>query len=188
MANLNNELGEAPDKSWYLAVIDMLIIMTVFAIIIYTYAMNSAMLLKIIVALLLIFVGIGYAISRHRSPIHVDIPKEKITKLVLLDDEGESLKEWYIQGAISLVIGKSSTENEVDIDLTDVEYHSLISKEHSVLNYSNGSWYLEDNDSDSGVGVRKSGKRVTERVEIDEPYEIDSGDIIYIANTRLLVK
>lgn len=44
--------------------------------------------------------------------------------------------------------------HEVDIDLSDVEYASLISKEHAVLNYSSGSWFIEDLESENGVGIK----------------------------------
>jgi pSer/pThr/pTyr-binding forkhead associated (FHA) protein len=70
-----------------------------------------------------------------------------------------------------------------------VEYASLISKQHAVLNHASGIWYLEDLDSRNGVGIKKQGTGGTKQLlENENPHKVDSGDMIYIANTRLLVK
>ncbi|ANY65238.1 FHA domain-containing protein [Paenibacillus algorifonticola] len=111
-----------------------------------------------------------------------------ITRLVMIDEEGERLKEWYIDGETSLLIGKSSSRSDVDVDLSDAEYASIISLQHAVLNHSKGIWYLEDLDSTNGVGLRKYNNSVITRIDNEQSYRIDSGDLIVIANTRLLVK
>lgn len=112
----------------------------------------------------------------------------RVVKLVLLDDDGTSVKEWYIQGETSVLIGKSSKNSEADIDLSDTPYASLISPQHAVLNKASGQWFIEDIDSASGVGVRKGNQSRSSKLEIEEPSLIEAGDLIYIANTRILVK
>lgn len=185
---MDNASHEKPHKPLSIKVIDSLIIITIISALFYTYAMNTQVMLKLLAGFLLLISVIWVLIVQGKKSMNQEWTPARINKLVLLDEEGESLKEWYIQGATSLLIGKGSTDHEVDIDLHDVEYASLISKEHAVLNYYSGNWYLEDIDSQNGVGIRKGGERAANRLEVDEPLEIDFGDVIYIANTRLLVK
>ncbi|MEK3734047.1 MULTISPECIES: FHA domain-containing protein [unclassified Paenibacillus] len=111
-----------------------------------------------------------------------------IVKLVQIDEDGEPVKEWYIMGQTSLLIGKSNPMQEVEIDLADSEYASLISSVHAVLNRVNQEWFIEDNDSASGTGVRAASRSTAMKLQSGEPCRINSGDLLYIANTRLLVK
>ena len=111
-----------------------------------------------------------------------------IGKLILKGEDGKNLKVWDTGNKKSLLIGKSSPEAEVDIDLSDVEYASLISKQHAVLNCSGENWYVEDIGSTNGSGIKRRNERSRFRLEADKPYPIHSGDIIYIANTKILVK
>lgn len=112
----------------------------------------------------------------------------EIAKIVLLDDDGERVKEWFVKGEISVLIGKSTSQGEVDIDLSDCEYASLISPEHAVLNRVGREWFIEDADSNSGTGIRKAGRSDASRLVVEEPERLGAGDMIFIANTRLLVK
>lgn len=112
----------------------------------------------------------------------------EISKIVLLDDDGERVKEWLIQGEISILIGRNSEQGEVDIDLQDCEYALLVSPEHAVLNCADGQWYIEDVESYSGTGIRKAGRSDANRLIAEEPVRVGAGDMIFIANTRLLVK
>ncbi|AWB46826.1 FHA domain-containing protein [Paenibacillus sp. CAA11] len=114
--------------------------------------------------------------------------QESVSKIVLLDDDGERIKEWLVRTETSVVIGKSSSQSEVDIDLSDCEYASLISPEHAVLNRVGDSWYIEDADSQSGTGIRKAGRSDTRRLSEESPEPLGYGDMIFIANTRLLMK
>ncbi|MDR0267392.1 FHA domain-containing protein [Paenibacillus sp.] len=114
--------------------------------------------------------------------------KTPIAKIVLLDDDGERVKEWFVKGEIAVLIGKSTSQGEVDIDLSDCEYASLISPEHAVLNRVGDDWFIEDADSHSGTGIRKSGRSDANRLVVEEPQRLGAGDMIFIANTRLLVK
>lgn len=111
-----------------------------------------------------------------------------ISKLILKGEDGKNLKVWDTGNKMSFVIGKGSPEAEVDIDLSDVEYASLVSKQHAVLNCSGDSWYIEDIGSTNGSGIKRHNENSRFKLEADKPYPIHSGDIIYIANTKILVK
>jgi len=113
---------------------------------------------------------------------------EAVAKIVLLDDDGERVKEWFVKGETSVLIGKNGHRGGVDIDLSDCEYASLVSPEHAVLNRVGDRWYIEDTESHSGTGLRKAGSSETRRLVAEEPQEIGTGDMVFIANTRLLVK
>jgi hypothetical protein len=169
--------------------IDTCIVLVGAAMFIYVYWGDTSFMLKAIVSSVLIFVSVWLLLYSLLKPAQKKTPSsEGITKLVMLDEDGQSRKEWYIHGEISLLIGKSSNQSEVDIDLSESEYASLISKQHAVLNYVSGSWFIEDVESRNGVGVKKARQKEKTRLELDEPHRIGSGDILYIANTRLLVK
>jgi hypothetical protein len=45
-----------------------------------------------------------------------------ITKLIMIDENGSSLKSWDLGDRTSILIGKSTKESDVDIDLSDSEY------------------------------------------------------------------
>lgn len=98
-----------------------------------------------------------------------------IVKLVQIDEDGEPVKEWYIMGQTSLLIGKSNPMQEVEIDLADSEYASLISSVHAVLNRVNQEWFIEDNDSASGTGVRAASRSTAMKLQSGEPCRINSG-------------
>lgn len=96
------------NKPGVVIVIDCLIIMTIIFALIYTYIINSQLPFKILVSILLV-ISLAWLIMKNtkKSP-NDEFNDTKINKLVLLDYDGESLKEWYIQGIPSMLIGKSS--------------------------------------------------------------------------------
>ena len=74
--------------------------------------------------------------------------KEKIqdtflSELVLLSEEDTVVKTWNILGKNSLVIGKKNSEEDIDIDLSDTYFSGTVSDVHAILNYVDGSWYIE---------------------------------------------
>nr|WP_106780336.1 FHA domain-containing protein [Lysinibacillus timonensis] len=186
--NLDNSSHEKKTKPGVIIVIDCLIGVTIIFALIFTYFINSQLLLKIVISILLVILLAWLFFMKIKKRPYEEINDTKINRLVLLDYDGESLKEWYIHGIPSMLIGKSAPGAEVDIDLSDVEYASLISKEHAVLNYSSGSWFIEDLDSENGVGIKKLSDRTPQKLPSDKPTEIHFGDMIYLANTRILVK
>ncbi|MNN79616.1 hypothetical protein D3C81_1962760 [compost metagenome] len=56
------------------------------------------------------------------------------------------------------------------------------------MNRVGDEWFIEDADSQSGTGIRKAGRSDANRLVIEEPVRVGAGDMIFIANTRLLIK
>ncbi|MEK5039340.1 FHA domain-containing protein [Sporosarcina sp. FSL K6-3457] len=170
-------------------VIDIFIILLALLIMVYIFLVGEIIVVKYIVGILLAIVGIGYALMKYESKnFEYEDAGTGITKLYLLNEQGEKMNEWLIEGETSLLIGKSSSEREVDIDLSTTEYESLINNDHAVLNCVSGIWYIEDIDSLYGIGIKKAEKRIKSKLRHESHYRINTGDILYIANTRLLVK
>lgn len=109
-----------------------------------------------------------------------------VQKLILLDGQGKPVKSWNLQGEVALIIGKAGQNQELDIDLSDCEYSSFIDFQHAVLNFCLDQWYVEDLGSQNGVKVRKVEDGECYRV-IHRPCKVVAGDILYIANTKLLL-
>jgi len=111
-----------------------------------------------------------------------------VSRLILLDQQDKPVKEWELSGRTFAVIGRQvqDGEEEVDIDLGDCEYGTFIDPCHAVLNFCLDSWYIEDLGSRNGVKVRKVEDGACYKV-LGRPCKISAGDILYIANTRLLL-
>lgn len=107
-------------------------------------------------------------------------------QLMLLDENEKPLKSWDLAGKTALIIGKKNEEEDVDVDLEDCEYSAFIDNQHAVLNYCLDSWYLEDLGSQNGVKIRKAEDGICYQVT-GRPCRILAGDVIYIANTCLLL-
>ena len=114
--------------------------------------------------------------------------KSNISKIILKDEEGKNQKVWELHNKTALLIGKKTTKNEVDIDLSNDIYASLISREHGILNFTSGKWYFEDIGSSNGSGIKRKNESKKFKAEDGKSYKISSGDTIYIANTKLLIK
>ncbi len=116
------------------------------------------------------------------------LEKNKIENIILKNSEGYDVKIWKIGRASSLLIGKGTPRNNVDIDLGEAVYGNLISRVHGVLNRVNGIWYYEDLGSQNGSGVerRKDGRKT--KLGRNTPVKVESGDIIYLATTKLLLQ
>jgi len=108
----------------------------------------------------------------------------KAERLILLDEEGKPVKSWDLAGRTALILGKSGGE-DVDIDLTDCEYSCFIDYQHAVLNFCLDCWYVEDLESQNGVKIKKVEDGQCYKV-MGHPCRVTAGDILYIANTRLL--
>ncbi|MGN0403364.1 MAG: FHA domain-containing protein [Acetatifactor sp.] len=111
---------------------------------------------------------------------------QEVQRLILLDEAGKPIKSWDLQGKVSWIIGKVGQDQELDIDLTDCEYSSFIDFQHAALNYCLDQWYVEDLGSQNGVKIRKVEDGECYRV-IHRPCKVIAGDILYIANTKLLL-
>jgi len=178
-----------PNKNWII-VIDILITLVLAATLYYIFftgAGDDSKYLKYFG-----FAAMGlYAFFLTVSILVFATQKKKadynISKLILLNENGTSMKTWIINDKVSLLIGKTKAGNVVDIDLSCSEYASLISLQHAVLNYAKDAWYIEDLGSLNGSGIQRGKDGEKFKLEHDTPYKLEWGDIIYIANTRLLV-
>ncbi|MCE5285307.1 MAG: hypothetical protein LLG02_05625 [Pelosinus sp.] len=111
-----------------------------------------------------------------------------ISGIVMLNENGAYIKEWNIQGLISVIIGKNTKNKEVDIDLSNSVYDALIYDEHAIMNFAAGDWYLEGLHMPSSIGIKKTNDKMYYRLTGNKPCKVEKGDIVSIANTRLLLK
>lgn len=191
MSQLNHSLNSksSTTKNNFLRIIDILIVIIFIFFILYVFLINQVDLIKWIVGILIVFCALIYAIIFNYSRTKErEAATTVIEKLILLNDRSLGTKEWTLKGETSLLIGKKSVDGDVDIDLTGTEFESLVNNQHAVLNYVSGVWYIEDIDSFSGIGIKKAGKLGAQRLQNGEPNPVRSGDILYIGNTKLLVK
>lgn len=111
-----------------------------------------------------------------------------IQELLLLDEEENEIAAWHIGGKTSVLIGRDEHKENVDINLQNTEYGGMIDHQHAVLNYAGGQWYIEDLGSKNGVRIRGAGDEKLYQVSKEHPCRVNTGDIIYIGNTRLAAK
>lgn len=182
------QYSDGNKKIFHIIIIDALIALAIIAAACYSYFANTNKTLKISVTILIILFLV-FCIVKMSAYVRVNGEKELgITTLILIDGNGAYTTQWEIHGEKSLLIGKSTRTTKVDIDLSNTEYASLISKQHAVLNFAANNWFIEDIDSCNGVGIKKMDEVSKKKLEKDVPYKLDSGDIIYIANTKIFVK
>ena len=109
-----------------------------------------------------------------------------IERLILLDEQNKPVKSWDMTGRTAMLIGRSGGEEDVDVDLEDCTYSSFIDFLHAVLNFAQDEWYVEDLGSQNGIKIRKVVDGECYKV-MGRPCRVEAGDILYIANTRLLL-
>ncbi|NLP15079.1 MAG: FHA domain-containing protein [Clostridium sp.] len=170
----------------WLYVIDALIVLVFISTLCYIYLVNDNQILKYIGYGIIVIFG-AFVIVRILTILLAGQNESAITKLVLISEDGRGIKSWNIKGKVSLLVGRNTKNNEVDIDLSNVEYSELISRQHAVLNYAEGAWYIEDIGSSYGTGLKKVNEERF-KLDIERLYELSLGDIIYIANTKIMVK
>lgn len=175
-------------------ILDILIILCGF-VLIYTIVKEIGAWRVTPVLLLVVIIGMAWVLYDifslgNRKEISVSETEashtHEIQRLILLDEEGKPIRSWDLQGKVSQIIGKAGQDQELDIDLSDCEYSSFIEFQHAVLNYCLDQWYVEDLNSQNGVKVRKVEDGECYRV-IHRPCKVVAGDILYIANTKLLL-
>lgn len=143
--------------------------------------------------IVLIVAAVNILILRRSRKLYSEKRKEldlylHISTAALLNEKLEVLKEWNIQGKTGILIGRVPGSTADEIDLSDTADAALISKEHAVLNYANGEWYAEDLDSKNGTGIKKAGSSEIMWLTNQAPYRLEAGDILYIAETPILMK
>ena len=117
-----------------------------------------------------------------------DLEKNQIEHIFLKDSEDYDMKIWKIGRATSLLIGKQSPRNRVDIDVSEGIYSNLVSRAHGILNRVNGIWYYEDLGSQNGSGIERNIDKRKIKLKKNIPVKVESGDIIYLATTKILLK
>lgn len=147
---------------------------------------------SILFVLAIIFMSIQYIRTINRLKVkvidsQVQISRKSIENVVLLNEDKRVIKSWNISGKAGLVIGRNVDNNQVDIDLSDLAVFETISEEHAVLNYSNGSWYIEDSDSEWGTGVKKAYEDNIHYINKSEQIRLEPKDYIYIGKAILQV-
>lgn len=147
----------------------------------------------LLILAVLIFIVVNVLILRRNRNLYRKKKQEldfhlHISTAVLLNEKLEVLKEWDIQGKTGILIGRINGGTSDEIDLSDTAGSALISKEHAVLNYANGKWYVEDLDSKNGTGIRRAGSSEIMWLTNQVPYRLEAGDILYIAESPILMK
>ena len=175
-------------KALWIMIIDILIVVITLATLFFIFFIDNdkpildyfgyAAIILIVCFGVFKFISIGFSGSKGSN----------ITKVILVDDDGSSIKTWNIKGKVSLLIGKNSNENEVDIDLSDTTYSSLVCRQHAVMNFAKDNWYIEDIGSSNGTGLKKENDYFKLKLEAGKQYELSVGDTLYIANTKLVLK
>lgn len=154
----------------------------------YVYLINTNIRLKWIATWTVVLLVFIYIIQLTVYVLLYEKRKSGISQIILKGEDGRNIKVWELQNQSSLLIGKKMRDNDVDIDLSIADYAALISKEHAVLNYAGDQWYIEDIGSTNGSGIKRRDENSKEKMIVGKPYPLNAGDIIYIANTQLLMK
>lgn len=107
--------------------------------------------------------------------------------LVLLDEEGAAVSEWNIAGKVSVLIGRDTRREDVDVNLANSAFGGTVDRQHAVMNYTAGQWYIEDLNSTNGIRIQKKDGRLYE-VSRTQPCLVEKGDILFIGLTKLTAK
>jgi hypothetical protein len=182
------EYSDGNKKTFGIIFVDLLIAVAVIVALYCICFVNKNYDLKVTGIILVVAFIIFYLIKISVFVISYGKKEAGIRTLMLIDGEGSYSTEWEMEGRKSLLIGKNTKNSQVDVDLSTAEYAALISKEHAVLNFASNNWYIEDIGSCNGVGVKKMNEISKIKLPKDTPCKLDSGDIIYIANTKLFIK
>lgn len=174
----------------YLQYLDGLIAVLAMFLCIFIYQyFEQDVVIKYIIAGVFATIALYYAAKlwrKFQQPITAY--NNNVTAVLLLSDSGHVIKQWDMKGKVSLLIGKNKKNKDVDIDLSESMYDALIYDEHALLNFAANTWYLEGLHAPSNTSIKKNGNQVRYRLAGNRPCKIIAGDIIYIANTRLMIK
>lgn len=109
-----------------------------------------------------------------------------ISEIILLSEEGTEVSVWDIWGKSSVIFGLSDRRNKVDVDLTGTAYAGMLNREHAVMNFYNGDWFIEDLGSENGVYIQKEDGIKNKLSKA--PCKVDKNDMIYLGITKLKVR
>jgi hypothetical protein len=111
-----------------------------------------------------------------------------ISELLLLGEEDNITDIWDIYGKTSIVFGRDEGENQVDVDLRNTDYAGTVDREHAVMNFSGGSWYIEDLDSENGTRIRHEGEEKAYKISSREPCRIEKNDTVYLGLAPIRIR
>ncbi len=180
--------SDSKNFSAWVLIMDLLIVAAFAAEFFYIYFISRNKNLEKIGILSLVLFGIFIVVRISLYVMSYEKKHLGVNELILIDDQGSEKITWTLKGKTCILIGKKAKDSDVDIDLSECEYSSLVSRQHAVLNLVENDWFLEDIGSVNGSGLKKMSDSSNIAIEQGEPYKIDPGDIIYIANTKLLVR
>lgn len=146
------------------ATLDMAIVISCITGMVLSYVYLENVLQKQVSLTLLGAVGAGFLIlwfadyARYRRPREHGTGKTEISQILLLGEDNNITDTWDIYRKTSIVFGRDEGENQVDINLKNTDYAGTVDGEHAVMNYSGGSWYIEDLDSENGTRIQRNGR------------------------------
>ncbi|MCM1561490.1 MAG: FHA domain-containing protein [Butyrivibrio sp.] len=124
--------------------------------------------------------------GRHKAARVPGGQKGRIQFIALLGENDNEIARWNIAGKVSLIIGRNTRKEDVDINLMNTEFAGMVDRQHAVLNYTAGQWYIEDLDSTNGIRIQKNKDQKIYEISKTQPCMIEQGDIIYIGLTKLM--
>ncbi|MEC1180043.1 FHA domain-containing protein [Metasolibacillus meyeri] len=187
--NLTNTYKKRQQADVAIKIIDILLLIVSVFLLLYIFVLSQAPLLQILSIVIIVAGGTAFLIYSYITANKKALAQTTdIEKLVLLNEQGQEVLEWSLKNQTSLLIGKKTVDYQPEIDLSHTEYAALINTEHALLNCVDGIWYVEDVDSVNGVGIRKPYRHLTQKLKQENPYPIGYGDILYIANTKIIAK
>lgn len=150
---------------------------------------NSNENLLILVLVMIATIYLYKVLNNDQSKNIIDEGEtDKISNIALINEENEIIKEWHLFNKTSMLIGKSTKEIDPDIDLVDSTYNALIDHQHAIMNFASDNWYIEDLYSKNGIRIQKNKDKTRYKLSKDRPCKICKGDIIFIAETKLLIR
>ena len=189
---LNQNNSSKNDKSKLIMsmhLIDVFIgaIITLICVLAYVSIKNIYVRITIISLCVIIGIICFVLIYRNLNKPNIIVNESKISRIELVNEENEIIREWDLIGQVSIVIGKSTKEEKVFIDLNNSIYSPLIDNNHALLNYAGGKWYVEDISHDQGIVIQRAEEEVKYRIVKGSPCTVKKGDIIYISKVKLLL-
>lgn len=111
-----------------------------------------------------------------------------ISEIQLLGEDNNITDTWDIYRKTSIVFGKDEGQNQVDVNLKNTDYAGTVDGEHAVMNYSDGSWYIEDLDSENGTRIQRNGEDRSYKISSREPCKVEKNDIIYLGLAPIRIR
>jgi hypothetical protein len=143
-------------------------------------------ILTVVIVLPVLSLVVYEVISRNKPLQKRKKEKLSISTLILLGEDDRPIKIWDLSGKVGLLIGKSSEEYQVDIDLSNTDYESFIDDEHALLNYTDTGWWVQNVSPRNEMSIKRKGNELL--LGTNAPAKLELGDVLHIAHyTRIAV-